>query len=125
MTAYAFQHGLPFMGGSGNYIVTAAVMLFATSTMIAWSYYGDRSIQYLFGDRVVMPYRVLFCVMIFVGAVLELETVWTFGDLALGIMAIPNLIALIALSGMLKKITNEYYSKEHVPFSNINDKYIK
>ncbi len=125
MTAYAFQQGLPFMGGSGNYIVTAAVMLFATSTMIAWSYYGDRSIQYLFGDRVVMPYRVLFCVMIFVGAVLELETVWTFGDLALGIMAIPNLIALIALSGMLKKITNEYYSKEHVPFSNINDKYIK
>ena len=116
MTAYAFQHGLPFLGGYGNYIVTAAVLLFATSTMISWSYYGDRSIQYLFGDKVIVPYRLLFCTMIFVGAVLELETVWTFGDLALGIMAIPNLIALIALSGLLVKITNEYYSKEHTPF---------
>jgi AGCS family alanine or glycine:cation symporter len=106
---------LPFLGGYGNYIVTAAVLLFATSTMISWSYYGDRSIQYLFGDRVVVPYRFLFCVMIFVGAVLELETVWTFGDVALGVMAIPNLIALIALSGLLVKITNEYYAKEHTP----------
>jgi AGCS family alanine or glycine:cation symporter len=83
--------------------------------MISWWYYGDRSIQYLFGDKVIMPYRFLFCVMIFVGAVLELETVWTFGDVALGIMAIPNLIALIALSGLLVKMTNEYYSKEHIP----------
>ena len=115
MTAYAFQHGLPFLGGYGNYIVTAAVLLFATSTMISWSYYGDRSIQYLFGDKVIVPYRLLFCTMIFVGAVLELETVWTFGDLALGIMAIPNLIALIALSGLLVKITNEYYSQDHKP----------
>ena len=111
----AFQHGLPFWGGYGNYIVTAAVILFATSTMISWSYYGDRSIQYLFGDKVIVPYRLLFCTMIFVGAVLELETVWTFGDLALGIMAIPNLIALIALSGLLVKITNEYYSQDHKP----------
>jgi AGCS family alanine or glycine:cation symporter len=80
MTAYAFQHGLTFLNGYGNYIVTAAVLLFATSTMISWSYYGDRSIQYLFGDRVIMPYRLLFCTMIFVGAVLKLEEVWTFGE---------------------------------------------
>ena len=115
MTAYAFQHGLTFLGGYGNYIVTAAVLLFATSTMISWSYYGDRSIQYLFGDWIIMPYRLLFCTMIFVGAVLKLEEVWTFGDLALGIMAIPNLIALIALSGVLVKMTNKYYSQEHTP----------
>jgi len=115
MTAYAFQHGLTFLNGYGNYIVTAAVLLFATSTMISWSYYGDRSIQYLFGDKVIVPYRFLFCVMIFVGAILELEVVWTFGDVALGIMAIPNLIALVALSGVLVRITNEYYSKDHIP----------
>jgi AGCS family alanine or glycine:cation symporter len=115
MTAYAFQEGLPFLDGYGSYIVTAAVLLFATSTMIAWSYYGDRSIQYLFGNAVVMPYRFLFCIMIFTGAVLELETVWTFGDVMLGLMAIPNLIALIALSGKVVKITNEYFAKEHVP----------
>ena len=116
MTAYAFKEGLTFLGGYGNYIVTGAVLLFATSTMISWSYYGDRSIQYLFGNKVVMPYRFVFCVMIFVGAVRELEEVWTFGDAALGIMAIPNLIALIALSGALVKMTKEYYEKEHITF---------
>ena len=116
MTAYAFQQGLTFLGGYGNYIVTAAVLLFASSTMISWSYYGDRSIQYLLGDKAIVPYRILFCVMIFVGSILRLEEVWTFGDVALGIMAIPNLIALIALSGVLVRITNEYYSREHTPF---------
>ena len=116
LTAYAFKIGLPFLNGYGNYIITAAVLLFATSTMIAWSYYGDRSIQYLFGDKVIMPYKFLFCVMIFVGATTELETVWTFGDVCLGVMAIPNLIAIVALSGVLVKMTNEYYSKKHVPF---------
>jgi AGCS family alanine or glycine:cation symporter len=115
MTAYAFEHGLTFLNGYGNYIVTAAVLLFATSTMISWSYYGDRSIQYLFGDKAIMPYRFLFCTMIFVGSILKLEEVWTFGDLALGIMAIPNLIALVALSGVLVKMTREYYSHEHTP----------
>jgi AGCS family alanine or glycine:cation symporter len=115
MTAYAFQEGLTFLGGYGSYIVTAAVVLFATSTMIGWSYYGDRSIQYLFGDRVIMPYRFLFCLMIFVGATTELEVVWAFGDVGLGLMAIPNLIALTALSGVLVRITREYYSREHVP----------
>ena len=116
MTAYAFQVGLPFLKGYGNYIVTAAVLLFATSTMISWSYYGDRSIQYLFGNKVILPYKFLYCLMIYVGATQELDTVWTFGDLCLGVMAIPNLIALIALSGVLVKMTNEYYSRKHVPF---------
>lgn len=120
MTAYAFEVGLPFLNGYGNYVVTAAVLLFATSTMISWSYYGDRSIQYLFGDKVIIPYKFLFCVMIFVGAILELETVWTFGDVCLGVMAIPNLIALIALSGMVVKMTNEYYSREHIPVDKNN-----
>jgi AGCS family alanine or glycine:cation symporter len=115
MTAYAFEHGLTFLNGYGKYIVTAAVVLFATSTMIGWSYYGDRSIQYLFGDSVIMPYRFLFCLMIFVGATTELEVVWAFGDVGLGLMAVPNLIALIALSGVLVRITKEYYSKDHVP----------
>ena len=115
LTAYAFKVGLPFMAGYGNYIVTAAVLLFASSTMITWSYYGDRSIQYLFGDSVVMPYRYLYCIMIFVGSVTQLELVWAFGDTMLGMMAIPNLIALIALSGVLVKMTNKYYSREQIP----------
>ncbi len=116
MTSYAFSQGLTFMGGYGGYIVTAAVILFATSTIISWSYYGDRSIQYLFGDKVIFPYRILFCIMVFWGAVSKLEVAWAFGDICLGLMALPNLIALIALSGVVVKMTNEYYSREHVPF---------
>jgi len=115
MTAYAFSEGLTFLGGYGGYIVTAAVLLFATSTIIGWSYYGDRSVQYLLGDGAVMPYRYLFCFMIFVGAITKLEVVWAFGDIGLGMMAIPNLIALILLSGVTAKLTREYYSRKHVP----------
>jgi len=115
MTAYAFSEGLYFLGGYGGYIVTAAVLLFASSTIIGWSYYGDRSIQYLFGNAVVMPYRYLYCFMIFVGAITKLEVVWAFGDIGLGMMAIPNLIALIVLSGVTARMTNEYFSRKHVP----------
>jgi AGCS family alanine or glycine:cation symporter len=115
MTAYAFKEGLSFLGGYGGYIVTAAVILFASSTIIGWSYYGDRGIQYLFGNWIVMPYRYLYCFMIFVGAVTELEVVWAFGDIGLGLMAIPNLIALIVLAGVTARMTNEYYSRKHVP----------
>jgi AGCS family alanine or glycine:cation symporter len=115
MTAYAFSEGLWFLGGYGGYIVTAAVLLFATSTIIGWSYYGDRSIQYLLGDWSIMPYRYLFCFMVFVGAVTKLEVVWAFGDIGLGMMAIPNLIALIALSGVTARMTNKYFSEKQVP----------
>jgi AGCS family alanine or glycine:cation symporter len=115
MTSYAFEQGLAFLGGYGKYIVTAGVLLFATSTMITWSYYGDRAVQYLFGDWIVMPYRYLFCLMIFVGAVTRLEVIWTFGDIALGLMTIPNLIGILALSGVVKKMTTEYYSQKQVP----------
>lgn len=116
LTTYAFSQGLSFLGGYGGYIVTAAVLLFATSTMISWSYYGDRSIQYLFGDKVIIPYRIIFCLMVFWGAVNPLELVWTFGDICLALMAIPNLLALIVLGGLIKKMTDEYYSREHVPY---------
>ena len=115
LTSYAFSEGLTIFKGYGGYIVTAAVLLFATSTIISWSYYGDRSIQYLFGDRAIIPYRLLFCVMIFWGAISHLEVAWAFGDFGLGLMALPNLIALVALSGVVVKLTNEYYSREHKP----------
>jgi AGCS family alanine or glycine:cation symporter len=116
LTSHAFKTGLSFLGGYGGYIVTAAVLLFGVSTMISWSYYGDRSIQYLIGDKAILPYRLLFCVMIFVGAVNRLEAVWTFGDIGLGVMTIPNLIAIIALSGAIVKLTKEYYAKDHKAF---------
>ncbi|MDF1544559.1 MAG: sodium:alanine symporter family protein [bacterium] len=116
LTAYAFKVGLPFLNGYGSYIVTAAVLLFASSTMITWSYYGDRSIQYLFGNWIVTPYRYLYLVMIFVGAITHLEAVWAFGDTMLGLMALPNLVALVALSGVVTKMTKDYFAQEHKPF---------
>jgi len=114
MTAYAFEHGLPFLGGLGRYIVTVAVLLFGTSTMITWSYYGDRSAEYLFGPKIITIYRYCFCIFLFLGAITRLEIVWGFGDIALGVMAIPNLIAIIALSNKFKALQDDYYSREHV-----------
>jgi AGCS family alanine or glycine:cation symporter len=116
MTAYAFEQGLKFLGGYGRYIVTGGVLLFATSTMISWSYYGDRSVQYLLGNNAVMPFRYLYCVVLFIGAIAKLEAVWGFGDIGLGLMTVPNLIAILALSKITKAITREYFSRPQLPF---------
>jgi AGCS family alanine or glycine:cation symporter len=117
LTAWGFQTGLSFLGNWGNYIITIAVFLFALSTMISWSYYGDRSVQYLFGDGAIMPYRYVFCIVLFIGATSKLENIWGFGDVALGLMAIPNLIAILLLSKTLKGMTKEYFSRKHEPYS--------
>jgi len=111
LTAWAFQRGLSRFFQGGNYIVSIAVFLFALSTAISWSYYGDRSIEYLFGRKAIMPYRIIFCIVHFLGAIFSLELVWAFGDTALGLMAIPNLIAILALSGKVRKIAKEYFSR--------------
>jgi AGCS family alanine or glycine:cation symporter len=113
LTAWAFQRGLSPLGGWGNYIVTIAVFLFAVSTAISWSYYGDRSIEYLFGEGAILPYRIVFCIVHFLGAVFSLEIVWAFGDTALGLMAIPNLIAILALSGVTRRLAEAYFSRRH------------
>ena len=112
LTAWAFQLGLkPILGGWGHLIVTISVFLFGLSTCISWSYYGDRSIQYLLGIRAVLPYRILYVFFVFLGAQLSLELVWAYGDMALGCMAVPNLVAVILLSGKVRRMTTEYYSR--------------
>jgi len=109
LTAWAFQRGLGrIAGGNGHLLITLAVFLFGLSTAISWSYYGDRSILYLAGPRWVVPYRVVFCVAHFLGAVYSLELVWAFGDMALGLMTIPNLISILLLTGVVKGWTKEY-----------------
>lgn len=110
MTAHAFKKELP--GDWGNIIVTLAVLLFAVSTGISWSYYGDRATEYLFGAGAIPVYRWIFVFFFFLGAILPLKAVWTFGDVALGLMSFPNLIALIALSGLVARMTVAYFSKE-------------
>ena len=109
LTAWAFRESLgKFAFGQGHLLVTLAVFLFGLSTAISWSYYGDRSILYLVGPRWVMPYRVVFCVAHFLGAVYSLELVWAFGDMALGLMTVPNLISILLLTGLVKGWVREY-----------------
>jgi alanine or glycine:cation symporter, AGCS family len=93
--------------------VTVGVVLFGISTAISWSYYGDRAVVYLWGPRGVLPYKILFCVMNFLGAVFSLEIVWNFGDSALGLMALPNLIALVLLNRQVRALTRDYVSRKH------------
>jgi AGCS family alanine or glycine:cation symporter len=109
LTAWAFREGLGrFAFGRGHLLVTISVFFFGLSTAISWSYYGDRSMLYLAGPRWVVPYRVVFCVAHFLGAVYSLELVWAFGDLALGLMTIPNLLSILLLTGLVTRWTRAY-----------------
>ncbi len=109
LTAAAFEVGLSPLFPGGQYLVTISVFLFAISTSISWSYYGERSIHYLFGDRSIFYYRLMYVTMHFAGAILTLGLVWTFGDIMLGLMTFPNLIGLFALSGVVYKATKKYF----------------
>ncbi len=97
----------------GRYIVVAGVVLFAFSTIISWSYYGNRCIKYLLGEKTVYTYKWLYVFLIFVGAIVHLEIVWNFSDVTNGLMAIPNLIALLGLSKVVAKETNNYFSSKN------------
>jgi alanine or glycine:cation symporter, AGCS family len=110
LTMLGFQAGLP--GDWGQYIVLISVLLFAISTAISWSYYGDRCANYLFGARAIRPYKVVFVAMHFVGAVIPLAVVWSLGDVALAIVIVPNLIALLLLSGQVREMTRSYFERK-------------
>jgi len=110
LTMLAFQRGLP--GDWGHYIVLLTVLLFAISTAIAWSYYGDRCAFYLFGPKAVLPYKLIFVALHFVGAVAPLIIAWTIGDILLGLVIIPNLIALILLTGKAKDEKDSYFKRK-------------
>jgi AGCS family alanine or glycine:cation symporter len=107
LTTLAFNHGLP--GNSGGIIVAVGLILFAYSTMLGWSYYGEKSLEYLLGAKFVKPYRILFCILVFVGAGVKLDLVWAIADVFNGLMAIPNLIGLLFLSGIIVSETNKYF----------------
>jgi len=110
LTKLAFERGLP--GKWGGFIVLFSVLLFGISTAISWSYYGDRCAHYIWGAKAILPYKVLFVTMHFVGAVLSLDTVWALGDVALGLVTFPNLVALVLLSGLVKKLTGSYFERK-------------
>jgi AGCS family alanine or glycine:cation symporter len=113
LTAHSFGKAL---GGAGDLIVTIAVVLFAVSTGISWSYYGDRATEYVFGSGAIPIYRWVFVACFFLGSILPLQAVWTYGDVALGLMSFPNLIALILLSGSVVAMTRKYFSQPQTRF---------
>jgi AGCS family alanine or glycine:cation symporter len=100
---------LSWLFNYGDKIITLSVLLFATSTAISWSFYGDRATEYLFGEKAIYWYRLVYILFVFIGANAGIETVWAFGDAALGFMTFPNLISIIFLTGALKKMTQEYF----------------
>jgi alanine or glycine:cation symporter, AGCS family len=106
MTSEAFTHGLP--GQWGHWVVTIGLIMFAFSTILGWSYYGERNVERLFGQRLVMPYRVVFSIVVFVGCTVPLALVWSFSDIMNGMMALPNLIGLLVLSGLIVRETRHY-----------------
>ncbi|NQV37445.1 MAG: alanine:cation symporter family protein [Candidatus Marinimicrobia bacterium] len=116
LTSFAFKTGLSWLFSSGDKIVTFSVLLFAVSTAISWSFYGDRATEYLFGAKAIKPYRWFYVLFVFIGAIASLEAVWAFGDAALGFMTFPNLIAIILLSTQLKKMTKKYFAIDHKPY---------
>ncbi|WP_298442916.1 sodium:alanine symporter family protein [uncultured Ferrimonas sp.] len=107
LTTSAFATAIPM----GNYIVAIALAVFAFTTILGWSFYCERCVQYLVGDRAVTPFRVLFTLAVPVGAVASLDFVWLLADTLNAMMAIPNLIALILLSPVVFKLTKAYFAR--------------
>lgn len=111
LTTEAFSHGLP--GTWGGIIVSIGILLFAFSTILGWEYYGERCAEYLFGPKVNIFYRILYIPFIVIGAVGGLELLWDIADTLNGLMAIPNLIGVALLSGVVIKLTKEFFAKEN------------
>jgi len=104
LTKMAFED-LPTIG---PFVLTVGLLTFVFSTILGWAYYGEKAAEYLFGTGVILPYRLLWVAAVFVGSVSTLTAVWSFSDVANGLMAVPNLISLLALNGVIVKETAEY-----------------
>ena len=100
LTSTAFNEGLPIGGNVGGILVAICLVLFACTTLWGWSYYGDRVIERALGTKAVRPFRMVWVVMAFIGATIPLNVVWTFADIANGLMVIPNLIGILILRGI-------------------------
>ncbi|WP_442863989.1 alanine/glycine:cation symporter family protein [Alteromonas sp. ASW11-130] len=109
LTTIAFTRG--YFGDYGQYIVSIGLMLFAFSTAIAWSYYGDRAMTYLFGPRSVMPYRVIYVAGFVWASFSDTTLVWALSAVAIVVMTLPNLFGIVLLSKEMKQTVNEYWNK--------------
>ncbi len=118
LTSLAFAEALP---GLGNYLVAIALAVFAFTTIIGWSFYGERCIEFLFGVKAIKPYRVLWIIAVPVGAVVSLDFIWLVADTLNAMMAIPNLIALALLSPVVFKLTKELFANREADSSEAKD----
>ena len=107
MTAAAFESSIP----GSRYVLSLAVMLFAYSTMISWSYYGERAWEYLFGAKSILVFRIIFVCFVFIGSVTTLRNVLDFSDMMILGMAFPNIIGVVILSPQVKATLNEYWGR--------------
>jgi AGCS family alanine or glycine:cation symporter len=110
LTTLSFRESLP--GGVGEFVVTFGLIFFAYSTILGWCYYGEKSIEYLFKEKAVKIYRIVFVIFVAVGTMLKLQTVWTLADIMNGLMAFPNLVGLIGLSTIIASETNKHFYKK-------------
>ncbi len=112
LTAKAFESVIPY----GGYIIALSSLLFGYSTLLGWCYYGEKCLEYFLGVRVIYPYRIAFILLLFIGAIVQgvhLNIIWYIGDTANALMAFPNLLALIFLSGLVGKTTSKYFYKKY------------
>ncbi|HAA06750.1 MAG TPA: sodium:alanine symporter family protein, partial [Acinetobacter schindleri] len=108
LTIGVFDKLLP---GIGGWVVTFGIIFFAYSTILGWSYYGEKCATYLLGEKFVLPYRIIYIATVFIGCIATLDLVWLFADTFNGLMAIPNLIGLLLLSGVIAKESKEFIAR--------------
>ena len=111
LTAAAFDSVIPF----GGYIIAVSSFLFGYSTLLGWCYYGEKCMEYIFGVKIVFPFRMAFISLLFVGSIIQgvhLNIVWYIGDMANAFMAFPNLVSLVILAGLVGRVTTKYFYKK-------------
>ncbi len=113
VTTYAFQQGLPIPATISSFILMVCLVFFAFTTILGWDYYSERCLEYLTGgnQKPIMIYRWLYIFAIFIGPYMTVSAVWTIADIFNGLMALPNMIALFALSGVVAKETKDFFQK--------------
>ncbi|MFC1589458.1 alanine/glycine:cation symporter family protein [Pseudomonadota bacterium] len=111
LSSLAFETALP---GVGGYVVTLGLSIFAFTTLLGWSFYGEKCVEYLFGVRSIVPFRVLWVIAVPIGATAKLSFIWLLADTLNALMALPNLIALLLLSPLVFKLTRDYFSAKTV-----------
>ena len=115
VTTYAFQHGLPFPAVVSSFVLMICLVFFAFTTILGWDYYSERCLEYLSGGNMkhVKVYRWIYILAVFIGPYMTVSAVWTIADIFNGLMAIPNMIALFALSGVVVKETKDFFARHN------------